>query len=95
MYAVVRPLAIDSCTSDHPTGPFACFVTPGVKRMGFVIFLAPSVFLALSVGAVQAGTYNSRALAPEVLVRANEWALVRPRITVEELIALDRLPAWL
>jgi diaminopimelate decarboxylase len=44
---------------------------------------------------VQAGTYNSRALVPEVLVRANEWALVRPRIMTEELIALDRLPAWL
>ena len=46
-------------------------------------------------GAVQAGTYNTRALVPEVLVRADEWALVRPRVTVEELIALDRLPPWL
>jgi hypothetical protein len=46
-------------------------------------------------GAVQAGTYNTRALIPEVLVRASEWALVRPRVTAEELIALDRLPGWL
>jgi diaminopimelate decarboxylase len=46
-------------------------------------------------GAVQAGTYNTRALVPEVLVRADEWALVRPRVTAEELIALDRLPPWL
>ena len=46
-------------------------------------------------GAVQAGTYNTRALVPEVLVRADEWALVRPRVAVEELIALDRLPPWL
>jgi diaminopimelate decarboxylase len=30
-----------------------------------------------------------------VLVRVSEWALVRPRVTVEELIALDRLPPWL
>jgi diaminopimelate decarboxylase len=44
---------------------------------------------------VQAGTYNSRALIPEVLVRNSEWALVRPRVAVEELIALDRLPPWL
>ena len=43
-------------------------------------------------GTVQAGTYNSRALVPEVLVREGEWALVRPRLTVEALIALDRLP---
>jgi diaminopimelate decarboxylase len=41
------------------------------------------------------GTYNSRALIPEVLVNKDKWALVRPRITAEELIALDRLPPWL
>jgi diaminopimelate decarboxylase len=46
-------------------------------------------------GAVQAGTYNTRALVPEVLVRADEWALVRQRLTAEQLIALDRMPAWL
>ena len=54
-----------------------------------------AVMTAGAYGAVQAGTYNTRALVPEVLVRANEWALVRPRVTVEELIALDRLPPWL
>jgi diaminopimelate decarboxylase len=46
-------------------------------------------------GAVQAGTYNTRALVPEVLVRTGEWALVRPRLSAEELIALDRLAPWL
>ncbi len=54
-----------------------------------------AVMTAGAYGAVQAGTYNTRALVPEVLVRADEWALVRPRVTVEELIALDRLPPWL
>jgi diaminopimelate decarboxylase len=46
-------------------------------------------------GAVQAGTYNSRPLVPEVLVHNAEWALVRPRMEVDEIIALDRLPDWL
>jgi diaminopimelate decarboxylase len=46
-------------------------------------------------GAVQAGTYNTRALVPEVLVKDNEWALVRPRLEVDQLIALDHMPAWL
>ncbi len=46
-------------------------------------------------GAVQAGTYNTRALVPEVLVRGAEWALVRPRVEVATLIGLDRMPAWL
>ena len=54
-----------------------------------------AVMTAGAYGAVQAGTYNTRALVLEVLVRANEWALVRPRVTAEELIALDRLPPWL
>ena len=54
-----------------------------------------AVMTAGAYGAVQAGTYNSRALVPEVLVRQGEWALVRPRQTLEEMIALDRLPAWL
>ena len=54
-----------------------------------------AVMTAGAYGATQAGTYNSRPLIPEVLVRQGEWALVRPRQTVEELIGLDRLPAWL
>jgi diaminopimelate decarboxylase len=54
-----------------------------------------AVMSAGAYGAVQAGTYNSRALVPEVLVRKAEWALVRPRLGAEQLIALDRLPDWL
>ena len=54
-----------------------------------------AVMTAGAYGAVQAGTYNSRALIPEVLVRDSEWALVRPRLEVEALIAMDRMPPWL
>jgi len=54
-----------------------------------------AVMSAGAYGAVQAGTYNSRPLIPEVLVRKGEWALVRPRLTAAQLIALDRLPPWL
>jgi diaminopimelate decarboxylase len=54
-----------------------------------------AVMSAGAYGAVQAGTYNSRALVPEVLVNGQEWALVRPRLEVDQLIALDRMPAWL
>jgi diaminopimelate decarboxylase len=54
-----------------------------------------AVMTAGAYGAVQAGTYNTRPLVPEVLVREGEWALVRPRLEVSELIALDRLPPWL
>jgi diaminopimelate decarboxylase len=54
-----------------------------------------AVMTAGAYGAVQAGTYNTRALVPEVLVRDDEWALVRPRLEADQLIGLDRLPPWL
>jgi diaminopimelate decarboxylase len=54
-----------------------------------------AVMTSGAYGAVQAGTYNSRPLVPEVLVRDTEWALVRPRMEVGEIIGLDRLPSWL
>ena len=54
-----------------------------------------AVMSAGAYGAVQAGTYNTRALVPEVLVNGAEWALVRPRLEVDQLIALDRMPNWL
>jgi diaminopimelate decarboxylase len=60
---------------------------------------APGDLLAImtagAYGAVQAGTYNTRALVPEVLVNGDQWALVRPRVDVDALIALDRMPNWL
>jgi diaminopimelate decarboxylase len=54
-----------------------------------------AVMSAGAYGAVQAGTYNTRPLVPEVLVREGEWAVVRPRLEADALIALDRIPPWL
>ncbi|ODN70348.1 Diaminopimelate decarboxylase [Methylobrevis pamukkalensis] len=54
-----------------------------------------AVFSAGAYGAVQAGTYNTRPLVPEVLVDGDRWHVVRPRPSVEDLIALDSLPDWL
>ncbi len=54
-----------------------------------------AIMSAGAYGAVQAGTYNTRALVPEVLVKGSEWALVRPRLEVDQLIALDRMAPWL
>ena len=60
--------------------------------------LSPGEMIAVmttgAYGAVQASTYNTRPLVPEVLVRGEEMAVVRPRLTVEEIIALDRLAPW-
>jgi len=45
--------------------------------------------------AVMASTYNSRLLAPEVMVSGDRFAVVRPRQDYADLIARDRLPDWL
>lgn len=54
-----------------------------------------AVMSAGAYGAVQAGTYNSRLLVPEVMVKDANWSVVRPRPTYEDLIELDKLPPWL
>jgi diaminopimelate decarboxylase len=45
-------------------------------------------------GAVQSGTYNSRPLIAEILVKDARYAVIRPRQTYEDLIGRDRLAAW-
>lgn len=54
-----------------------------------------AVFSGGAYGAVQAGTYNTRLLVPEVLVKGGDYAVIRPRQTYDELLGLDRMPAWL
>jgi diaminopimelate decarboxylase len=54
-----------------------------------------AIMTAGAYGAVQSGTYNTRALIPEVLVKDDQYAVVRPRIEVEQLIAMDRSAPWL
>ncbi|MGE0566268.1 MAG: diaminopimelate decarboxylase [Pseudolabrys sp.] len=54
-----------------------------------------AVMSAGAYGAVQAGTYNTRALVPETLVKGADWAVIRPRLEVDQLIALDHMPDWL
>ncbi len=54
-----------------------------------------AIMSAGAYGAVQAGTYNSRLLVPEVLVDGDRHAIIRPRGDYEALIGLDKIPSWL
>ncbi len=54
-----------------------------------------AIMTAGAYGAVQAGTYNTRPLVPEVLVKDDQYAVVRPRIDVDQLIAMDKPAPWL
>jgi diaminopimelate decarboxylase len=46
-------------------------------------------------GSAMSSTYNSRLLVPEVLVKGDTYAVVRPRQSYADLIGQDRLPDWL
>ncbi|MGH6660228.1 MAG: diaminopimelate decarboxylase family protein, partial [Rhodospirillales bacterium] len=46
-------------------------------------------------GAVMASAYNTRPLVPEVLVRDDAYAVVRERISVDDMLARETLPKWL
>lgn len=46
-------------------------------------------------GAVMASEYNSRPLIPEVLVKGDQFAVIRPRPTYDEMINRDSIPVWL
>ena len=54
-----------------------------------------AIMTAGAYGAVQSGTYNTRALVPEVLVKNDQYAVVRPRVDVDALIAMDKPAPWL
>lgn len=46
-------------------------------------------------GAVMSSTYNARLLTPEVLVKDADTTIIRPRPTYDDMIAAQRIPAWL
>jgi diaminopimelate decarboxylase len=63
---------------------------PAVKAGDLIALMTAGAY-----GAVQANTYNTRLLVPEVLVRGADHAVVRPRPSYESLIGLDQVPGWL
>lgn len=54
-----------------------------------------AIFCAGAYGASMASCYNSRALIPEILVEGRNFALIRPRLTIEQQLAWETMPDWL
>ncbi len=46
-------------------------------------------------GAVMSSEYNSRPMIPEVLVQGDQFAVIRPRPTFDEMLSRDTIPTWL
>ena len=83
-YDVVGPVCEtgDTFTRDRPLPP----LEPG----DLVAFMSAGAY-----GAAMASEYNSRPLVPEVLVKGEQWAVVRPRPTYEEMLERERSAPWL
>jgi diaminopimelate decarboxylase len=63
---------------------------PPLKTGDLVAFMSAGAY-----GAVMSSEYNSRPLAPEVLVRGEAWAVVRPRPTYEAMLDRESAAPWL
>lgn len=63
---------------------------PPLEAEDLVAFMTAGAY-----GATMANEYNSRPLAPEVLVDGDRWAVVRPRPTYDEMLAREPLAEWL
>ncbi len=63
---------------------------PALQTGDLIAFMTAGAY-----GSAMSSTYNTRLLVPEVLVRGDEYAVVRPRQSYADLIGQDRLPKWL
>ncbi len=63
---------------------------PPLKAGDLVAFRSAGAY-----GAVMASEYNTRPLIPEVLVKGDQFAVIRARPTFDEMINRDTIPEWL
>ncbi|MGJ8628645.1 MAG: diaminopimelate decarboxylase [Sulfitobacter sp.] len=63
---------------------------PPLKADDLVAFRSAGAY-----GAVMSSEYNSRPLIPEVLVKDDQFAVIRARPTFDEMINRDTIPEWL
>ncbi len=82
-YDVVGPVCE---TSDI----FGTYDLPQLRSGDLVAVLTVGAY-----GAAMASAYNARTPAAEVLVNGDRWSVVRPKMSDDEFLGLDRLPPWL
>ncbi len=63
---------------------------PRLKSDDLVAFRSAGAY-----GAVMSSEYNSRPLVPEVLVKGDQFAVIRARPTFDEMLKRDTIPEWL
>ena len=63
---------------------------PPLEAGDLVAFMSAGAY-----GAAMASEYNTRPLVPEVLVKADQYAVIRPRPTYDQILAAERPAPWL
>lgn len=63
---------------------------PPLQAGDLVAFMTAGAY-----GAVMSSEYNTRPLAPEVLVKGDAYAIIRPRPTYDEMLAREPVAPWL
>jgi diaminopimelate decarboxylase len=95
----VRPLPADTPTELFDVVGPICETGDTFARQRALPRLAPGDLVAFmsagAYGAAMSSEYNTRPLAPEVLVRGDQYAVVRPRPTYEEMLAREPMAPWL
>lgn len=83
-YDVVGPVCEtgDTFTRDR--------VLPPLEAGDLIAFMSAGAY-----GATMASEYNSRLLVPEVLVKGDQFAIVRPRPTYEDMLSREAAAPWL
>jgi diaminopimelate decarboxylase len=83
-YDVVGPICEtgDTFTRDRELPP--------LEAGDLVAFMTAGAY-----GAAMSSEYNSRLLAPEVLVKGSEFAVVRPRPSYDDMLAREQAAPWL
>jgi diaminopimelate decarboxylase len=84
IYDVVGPICEtgDTFTRDR--------ALPPIEAGDLVAFMTAGAY-----GAAMSSEYNSRLLAPEVLVKGSEFAVVRPRPSYEDMLGREQAAPWL
>ncbi len=95
---VVEPAAAAETRGFDVVGP-VCETGDTFAKQRALPHLSPGDLVAFrsagAYGAVMASEYNTRPLVPEVLVKGDQFAVIRPRPTFDEIINRDTIPSWL
>lgn len=98
MEPVIAPGPDYECETYDVVGPVCESGDTFAKAREMAVVQAGDLIVIHSAGAygaAQASQYNTRPLIPEVLVRDDQFDIIRRRPTIDEILAAESVPDWL